>query len=227
MPLLILSAVLFLVGGCLLYWGVPTLRPWRRLSQLKTVRVADLSTGPGEIQGVIDVAPGVDPVRSGTGMDCVAVVTVRERRAGKNVYTEVSRDTSVARAVLRDGTGECELELEHVYLMGEVWEINHDEGAGRITQIVIPVGAHVVASGVARILGGHGPVYRSGDGFVLAGTQAAPLILVVGAQPAAIHRGAQSAPRARGAPPISMRAPLRCSSRASHRVAGTQRTKPT
>ncbi|MFO0548112.1 MAG: hypothetical protein U0271_06975 [Polyangiaceae bacterium] len=188
MPLLILSAVLFLVGGSLLYWGVPTLRPWRRLSRLKTVGVAELTTGPGEITGAIEVAPGVDPIRSGTGMDCVAVVTIRERRTGKNVYSEVSRDTAVARAIVRDATGECELELDHVDIMGEVWEITHDDNAARMTQIIVPVGARVVASGAARVLGNPGgAAYRSGGGFVLAGTQTEPLILVVGAQTTAIR----------------------------------------
>jgi hypothetical protein len=184
--ILIASAVLFVAGVTLVALAWRELRPSRMFLERPTSATQALKAGPVEAAGVLR-ADGVAPLQSSFGAPCVIVHTLYERRIGRNSYREESRDTVAVPALLSDASGSCKVELSHVDLMGESWEVRLADGR-RITQTIVRDGASVFVAGNATptgVVAAHD--YRGNVPQLAIGPSAdSPLLLSLGSQSNAI-----------------------------------------
>ena len=181
------AIVLAGMGALLVIFGVRALRPNRAMLATRTTAVSELKAGAVELAGVIEPS-GADALESGASRPCVIVHTVVDNKVGRNNFKEVSRETRAVPAVLRDASGACPISLAHVELLGETWE--RLDAGGRTTEIVIPAGARVVITGVARLEAhpGEGDYRGGAQRLVVGGTPEAPLVIAIGEQTAAVWR---------------------------------------
>lgn len=184
--ILVVALLLAGVGTALLVLGFIELRPSRMFLQRPTSPARALRAGPVEAAGVLR-ADGVQPIVSGFGVPCVIVHTLYEKRVGRNAYREESRDTVSVPCVLSDASGSCTVELSHVDLMGERWEVRHEDGR-RVTQVVIREGASVFVAGDAKpIAGTVSQDYRANVPKLAIGPSGdAPLLVSIGSQSSAV-----------------------------------------
>lgn len=202
--------VVAFMGAILLWLGVRLIRrasggfaAVADLLRMRARAIRALEAGLVEVEGTIEAveAPitGLSKVRS------VAVVTIlrsaRRTVRGRTALGE-KRRVEAARATLRDGSGACELDLEHAEILGQVWAATDMpiasfqeiapawaselcvEGATHITvdERIIPEGARVLVSGRATEIakaegsGDRGP----GPRFRLEGSATRALLLGFG-----------------------------------------------
>ena len=154
-----------------------------------TTKIRDLTTGKlVEIAGVIR-ADGAAPLVATSGVACVARAIVTEELDKKGTAVrEIESAREVVAARIKDESGSCEVDLETVELLGEAWE--RRTGTVLYTEVVIPEGAVVVASGFARE--GADPEstgYRSaGRPWRIGGGEGRPLVLSVGGHARSLWR---------------------------------------
>jgi hypothetical protein len=184
--ILVIAAALFVAGLTLIVLGWTELRPSRMFLARPTSAASSLKAGPVEVAGVLR-KDGVVPLQSAFGVPCLLVHTIYERRVGRNNYREEARDTVAVPAVLNDASGSCKVDLSHVDLMGESWELQQADGR-RITQIVVRDGASVFMAGTATPTGvvtAHD--YRGNVPQLIIGPSAdSPLLLSLGGESNAV-----------------------------------------
>jgi hypothetical protein len=141
--------------------------------QTRTRAIQAIAAGPVEIEGAISAADA--PITGLSRVRCVAALTtVRSARGTGKGRTSLGeqRRVEVTRATLRDGSGACELDLEHTEILGQAWvaadmpvaDFQEDApawasalvfpGATHVTveEQIIPEGARVLVSGRATAL---------------------------------------------------------------------------
>lgn len=189
MSLEIVAGAIGLVGAATGAWALFELRSSLQLLRRRSDRVRHLRPGPVEFAGIIRARGEHGPLIATSGVPSVARVLVDEEidRQGR-AFRVLARQVDVVPAVVEETGASCDVELDGAHLLAEEWELREDTTVS--TEWVVPDGAFVVVSGVARLEdGGAGDGYRDAGGrLVVHGTTERPLVVSVGGQARALLR---------------------------------------
>jgi hypothetical protein len=165
----VLAGAMWLVGSLIAIFALRALGPSFRLLARSTTRIGEAKPGSIEVSGIIRARD--KPTESARDKPSVLVHTREERQRNKS-YEDYDRRSIVCRAVMEDGSGTCEIMLEHAIVVGETWESYRSDTRSRFTQTTIPEGARVVVSG--RAVKGEAHPLR------IEGTEDDPLTIAIG-----------------------------------------------